>query len=557
MKDLHLKLQRLQGKAYGTYNDLRGHSWSSGDFEWNWVHIQGDPYAPPSRMRISVALKDLGIPEEWVTREVQRVALADFLLRRLALSCATQARSLGTGNGGLLATVEPGPEILKRNSCRIENGKVHALIQVGLPADARKIESAWAIEVLCQRLPEALTESLYCANFRLVDCERAIRNLEIQRALRDSLDSLGLVAFVGDHAVLPRASGTSVLPLRGARPFKAPEGLQVEIEVMGERFKGLGIPKGITVIAGGGFQGKSTLLSAVEIGVYDHVMGDGRERVVTDPTAFKIRSEEGRQVLGSCIEPLVRHLPGGKNTRFFNTTLASGSTSQAANLVEAIGLGVRTMLVDEDISAVNFLIRDERMRRLIRQDREPLIPLVSRIQEFRDQLGLNFVMVIGACGDYLRVADTVIVMEEWEPRLATEEARIALGDHAEVVPQESYPDFPKDWTHSLDAIGKHLKNGLRPASAVEKGIKVKANAQRLQLGRLQADVTKLSQFVCVEQIRSAGAAALNILLTGKQGPLEDAVAGGSAALSFPEGLDLADVRPQELGAAILRLAEME
>lgn len=555
MKELHLKLQRLHGKQYGTYNDLRGHTWQMGDFEWNWVHIQGDPFAPPSRVRVTVKLANLGVPEDWYSTEIRRLALADFYLRRLSFSCQSHANSVGTGNGGVLATVEPGPEILVRNSCRIEGDKLVALIQVGLPAETRRIEADWVIKLLCQSLPDALTEACYAMNFQATEVEKTLRNLEVQRGIRAQLDSLGLVGFVGNGSILPRSSGFSEQPLKGARPFVSPPQMAVHIEVEGQVITGMGIPKGITVIAGGGFHGKSTLLRALEMAIYDHVHGDGRERVVCDATAFKVRAEEGRQVLGTCIEPFVRRLPGGKETTHFSTPSASGSTSQATNLMEAIGLGAHTLLLDEDISAVNFLIRDERMRHLIHPDKEPLIPLVDRIQELRDLKGLNFVMVVGACGDYLSVADTVIVMEEWEPRLATAEARLAQG--GPVPTSQKMPAWPLQFEHSLEALRHHLKPGLRPASSVEKGIKVKANMQRIQLGRLVADVSRLSQFACLEQIKSVGAAALSLLHASKSGSLEEAVKEGSASHSFPEGMDLAEARGLELGAIILRMAEME
>jgi len=556
LKDLHMKLQRLHGKAFGTYNDLRGHAWEIGDFQWNWIHIQGDPFAPPSRLRISASLAALGIPESWFSNPIRTQALADFLLRRLALCLGEHSQNLGTGNGGVLACAEPGPQVLRRNSMRIENGTLTALVQVGLPSDERRVVGEWVIQLLCQSLPDALTEALYSINIRAKECEAHIHALELQQALRATLPQLGLVAFVADGSVLPRASGSSNLPLRGARPFVSPLELRTEIEVLGEKIVGMGIPTGITAIAGGGFQGKSTLLRSLELAIYDHIPGDGRERVVCDPSAFKVRTEEGRQVIGSCIEPLVRRLPGGKETNRFTTTSASGSTSQAANLVEAIGLGAQTILIDEDISAVNFLIRDERMRQLVRSSHEPLIPLVDRIVELKTQLKLNFVMVIGACGDYLRVADTVIVMEDWEPRVATLEAHEICAQE-QASPAENWPKWPKDFRHSLEDVRKKLRPGLRPATAVEKGIKVKVTPQKVQLGRLIADISRVPQIVCSEQLRSIGAAALALLQSDPALTLEEAVSKGSLHLSMTEGLDLAEARPLELGATLLRMAEME
>ncbi len=555
LQDLHIKLQRLHGKSYGTYNDLRNRTWHAGDFAWDFVHVQGDPYAPPSRLKVTVPLVSLGFPTEWYDTPVRRLGLVDFLLRRLVLALAGHDASVGTGNGGTLQVAIPGPEILARNTCRLEGDHLVALVQVGLPGDGRRIEAEWAIGILCQTLPDALTEAFYSINFKAKDCELFLRNLEIQEALREALPERGLVAFVGEGAILPRASGTSQEPLRGAKAFRIPPEMRVEIDVLGERLVGMGIPRGLTAIAGGGFQGKSTLLRALELAVYNHVPGDGRERVVCDATAFKVRAEEGRQVMGTCIEPMVRRLPGGKDTRSFQTTNASGSTSQASNLMEAIGLGAKTLLIDEDVSAVNFLIRDARMRQLIRSGQEPLIPLVDRIEELRDQLRLNVILVVGACGDFLPLCNQVIVMEEWQPRVATAEAK-ALSRPTAETDQAPFPNWPKVWTHSLESVRTHLKPGLRPSNAVEKAIKVKATPQKVQLGKLEAQVHLLDQIVCVEQWRFAGAGALAMLMGKQTGILEEAVWKGAAHWSQPDGLDLAEVRPLEFGAMMLRLAEM-
>ena len=554
MKELHMKLQRLHGKAFGTFNDLRKMAWRIGDFSGEWIHIQGDPFAPPSRLRVSAKLSEIGYPEDWYATEPRRIALADFLLRRLHATTASHTERIGVGNGGLLSCMQPGSEILLRNACRIENGKLLAIVHVGLPADSRRIEAEWAIQVLLQRLPDALTEAFYTLNFKAAECEAHIRCLELQHALREQLLARSLVGFVADGSILPRASGQSETPLPLAKPFVAPEGLRIELEALGEKISGMGIPRGITVIAGGGFHGKSTLLRSLEMAVYDHVPGDGRERVVCDPCAFKVRTEDGRVVHGTCIEPLVRRLPGNKDTRVFNTLNASGSTSQAANLFEAVGLGAKTILIDEDVSAVNFLIRDERMRRVIRMDKEPLIPLVDRIQELRDTLGLSFILVIGACGDYLQVADTVIAMEEWEPRLVTEEAREACGLREPC--RETLPPLPPKWSHSMADLRATLKPYLIPSSAVERGVKVKVAAGKLQLGKLLSDVTRLSQVADQGQVRSCGAAILSLLQSSPASTLEEAVAFGSLALSSTEGMDLADARPLELGAALLRMSSL-
>jgi predicted ABC-class ATPase len=183
----------------------------------------------------------------------------------------------------------------------------------------------------------------------------------------------------------------------------------------------MGIPEGVTLVAGGGFHGKSTLLSALSWGVYDHVAGDGREYVVARADAVKIRAEDGRGVAGVDISAMIGGLPGGKSTQNFSTPNASGSTSQAANIAEALEVGTSLFLVDEDTSATNFMIRDERMRELV--SKEPITPFIDLVRPLHRTLGVSTVVVVGGVGDYLDVADRVILMEDYEPSDATPRAR--------------------------------------------------------------------------------------------------------------------------------------
>jgi predicted ABC-class ATPase len=376
MKALYQKIRALDGKNYGLYKSLAERSWDFGDFVLDFLHVQGDPYAPASRLLVRAKLSDLGYASEWGSDFERRLALSDFLHRRL--SHLVQQKYPGKDASVVFDVA--GPEMLVRNSLWIDNGEIRACLQVRLPGEGRKIQAEDAAEILTMVLPDLVSAGLY---FNKADESRMrehYRVLAERKEILAQLDSRGLCAFVPDGAVLPRASGLSEMPLEGAVKFVAPEELAVTLNACGREIRGMGIPKGITVITGGAFHGKSTLLQALVRSVFPHVPGDGREGIVVDETALRVGVEDGRSVRGTDLSMFVRDLPGGIGTKDFNTLSASGSTSEAANLLEAMEAGSRTFLIDEDSSAVNFLIRDMRVRKLLGDEREPLIPLTDRIR---------------------------------------------------------------------------------------------------------------------------------------------------------------------------------
>ena len=346
------------------------------------------------------------------------------------------------------------------------------------------------------------------------------RVLAERKAILEELEKQNLVAFVPDGAVLPRASGLSELPMEGAVPFAAPAEMEVTLDVCGRKIRGMGIPKGITVITGGAFHGKSTLLQALTKAVYPHVPGDGREGVVISESAVRVGVEDGRSVRGTDLSPFVRDLPGGISTKNFTTACASGSTSEAANLLEAMESGSDAFLIDEDSSAVNFLIRDVRVRKLLGDDREPLIPLTDRIREIQ---GRSFILVAGACGDFLDLADNIIVMTSYKAECArvngnavgiaqnagTNNAVKTVEESAKTVP--NLPAFVEPQCRSFAEYVKPLLPGLRPASAVERQVKVKISGDTLlQIGFLVSDTSKAGALVDKQQRFGAGFMLLNL-----------------------------------------------
>jgi predicted ABC-class ATPase len=502
MKALYQKIRSLDGKPYGTYKNLATREWDFGDFVLEFIHVQGDPYAPASRVLLRAKLATLGYAPEWGSDFEHRLALSDFLYRRLGRM--VQERYPGKDAAVVFDTA--GPEMLVRNSLWIDNGEIRACLQVRLPGEGRKIQAELAAEILTMVMPDLVAAGLYYTQGDEPAMQRHYRVLAERREILAQLDGRGLCAFVPDGAVLPRASGLSEMPLEGAVPFAAPAELAVTLNACGREIRGMGIPKGITVITGGAFHGKSTLLQALVRAVYPHVPGDGREGIVVDATALRVGVEDGRSVRGTDLSMFVRDLPGGISTKDFNTLSASGSTSEAANLLEAMEAGAKTFFIDEDSSAVNFLIRDVRVRKLLGDEREPLIPLTDRIRGLASA-GMNFVLVAGACGDYLDIADNIIVMANYKAEcakstLSPSKAEGLIGS----------VEAGKINVRPFAAYFEPLQKFVRPTSAVERQVKVKLTGDSLlQIGFLVSDTSRLVTLVDKQQRLGAGFMLLNML----------------------------------------------
>ena len=363
------------------------------------------------------------------------------------------------------------------------------------------------------------------------------------------------VPYFPVNAILPRRSGDSDLPLLdGPVPFESPESMRVAVELpSGRRVTGMGIPDGVTVIVGGGYHGKSTLLRAIERGVHPHVAGDGREWVITRADAASIRAEDGRSVTGVDISPFISGLPSGTDTRSFSTANASGSTSQAASLVEAVDAGASALLIDEDTSATNFMIRDERMRALIPAEREPITPFVDRIRPLLTERGVSTVLVAGGSGAFFDVADHVIALDAYLPQDVTAEAR-AL---AEAPPPSAAPVFAPPRAR-IPVPGCLRPTGKRKPAAAR-------GRDTIRLGREHLDLSAVSQLLDAAQTQAVAHALDRLADQAEQAgpvPVEDAIralferidAGGLETLSPHRGHPghLARPRPLEVHAAVNR-----
>ena len=429
--ELRSLLNRIDRRGYPAYKDTRG-TYQFPNYILSIDHVQGDPFAAPSRLSILVKGRAAGFPPELYDRPHRRIALQDQLTRRFGAAAERFSfQAKGSGQSGLIAVSRCGQEVLERTACRLDpkSGDVLMRFQVGFPANGRTVNAGELGKILFDFLPKCAEQALFYQNIDRERLRAAVDLAEDQHCVREQLPGLGLCAFVANGSVLPRASGVSSKPMGDGVKFMSPKELEVTLDLpRGRRITGMGIRRGVTLIVGGGYHGKSTLLGALELGVYDHIAGDGREYVITDPSAVKIRAEDGRSIRKTDISLFISDLPNGKDTVAFETEDASGSTSQAANVIESIEAGTSLLLIDEDTSATNFMVRDELMQRVIRRDMEPITPFIERVRELYESYGVSTVLVAGSSGAYFHVADTVIQMDRYVPRDITALAKAEAGN---------------------------------------------------------------------------------------------------------------------------------
>jgi len=520
MKDLESILHRIDGRGYKAYKEIEGRRFRFENFDLLVEHVQGDPYAAPSKLRALVPAETAALPVSALASPARRRATRDFLAR--AFRAVSELR-----------------------------------FTIDLPGAGRRILGRKAATLLIDVLPGIIDRSALAQNLDLEAFENHAAVVEDQEALRAALVDAGLVAFIGNGALLPRRSGVDDRPLIDGVRFLSPPSLEVILETPNAGpVHGMGVPQGITLIVGGGFHGKSTLLRAVETGIWDHIPGDGRELVVADPGAVKIRAEDGRTVHAVDISDFISHLPGGRGTSSFTTDLASGSTSQAASLVEALEVSSTALLLDEDTSATNFMIRDRRMQALVAKTSEPITPFVDRIRELRDELGVSTLLVMGGSGDYFDHADLVIQMADYLPLDVTGAAQKIAADLATGREEEREAKLEKPEPRRLKPDS--LEPDRRPGRW-----KIQARGlDTLVFGRSDIDLRAVEQLQDSSQLRTVGwiLGRLSEAPEPEIEPLvhiEDMLArldGGDWdwLTGYPDG-DLAVPRPYEVMAALNRL----
>ena len=426
--ELRNKLRSIDHKGYPTYKDLKG-QYNFGDYVLSIDHVQGDPFASPSRLSVRVEKAKAGFPAAYYDTKAKRITLQDHLTRLFGRQVAGGSfQAKGSGKSGLLSVSRCGQQVLERTAMRVKDGDLILRFEAGFPANGRTINARELEKMLFDILPDCVRRSLYYGKIDKEKLRQAICLCEDQQYIRQCLTERKLCAFIADGSVLPRESGVSERPMKNGVPFRSPESLRITLNLPNKgAVSGMGIPQGITLFVGGGYHGKSTILQALQNGVYDHIAGDGRELVITDASAFKLRAEDGRSVTGVDISPFIKNLPNRKDPVHFSTDDAIGSTSQAANLMEALESGSSLILIDEDTSATNFMVRDRLMAQVITPGEEPITPFISRVRGMYEDLGVSSVIVAGSSGAFFHMADTIIQMKEYVPIDITQKAKEAAA----------------------------------------------------------------------------------------------------------------------------------
>lgn len=496
--ELKQLLDRIDHRGYPAYKDTKGQYQFQG-YVFSIDHVQGDPFASPSKVSVQVKGSTAGFPKELYKGRHQRAALQDEMTRQFYRAIQKYAfRAKGSGKSGLISVSKCGQEVLERTACEInpKNGDVKLRFEVGFPANGRTINARELEKIVFEFLPECVEQSLFYKNCDKKRVRSIIDLAEDQQYIRDELEKNDLIAFVANGAILPRESGVSDKPMKGAVRFQSPKEMEVTMKLphKGE-ISGMGIRRGITLIVGGGYHGKSTLLKALELGVYNHIQGDGREYVITKDDAMKIRAEDGRSIKKTDISMFINDLPNGKDTRGFYTEDASGSTSQAANVIESMEAGASVMLIDEDTSATNFMIRDELMQRVIHRDMEPITPFIDRILELYQVYGISTVIVAGSSGAYFHIADTIIQMDRYEPKEITKLAKETAKDFPAMSGMENPAEKP------VFIRCPRQGRGFKPNDR----IKMKTMGKEMvQLNRENIDLRYVEQLADTEQVSALG-----------------------------------------------------
>ena len=502
-EDLKQILERIDHRGYPAYKDTRG-VYQFGTYILGIDHVQGDPFAAPSRLHIQVAGRAVRIPKELYDSKHKKTAVADYLLRNFAKQLERHSfQAHGSGKSGIIQVTRCGQEVLERTACEIDEktGDVTVRFEVGFPARGRTIQAGELVKILYQYLPACVEKALYYKNMDRNAVKQAAELSVDQEYIREQLKKEGLVAFVADGSILPRESGVSQRPMKDAVPFASPDSMRITMKLPYKgMLTGMGIRKGVTLIVGGGYHGKSTLLNALELGIYDHISGDGREYVITDPSAQKLRSEDGRFIKDVDISLFINDLPNKKDTLCFSTEDASGSTSQAAGIVESMEAGSKVFLLDEDTSATNFMVRDSFMQRVICREKEPITPFLERARDLYEKAGISTILVAGSSGAFFHIADTVIQMDNYHPVDITAVTKKLCQEYplSDIeAPTFRLPESHRIMTRAKVAPSRHSRPG-QPEK-----LKTKVHGKDgFSLGKTEVDLRYVEQLIDSEQTAS-------------------------------------------------------
>lgn len=512
-EELRQQLRSINRKSYPAYKGLKG-LYHFGNYILSIDHVQGDPFASPSHVSIQISHRDAGFPVEYYKDTLTRTTLCDYLTRQFEKQVSQYSfRAKGSGKSGLLTVSHCGQEILSRTACEITEKGITARFFVGFPANGRTINATELEKILFDFLPVCIQKSFFYSSLNAKELQNYIELAEDQEFIRQTLPAKNLCAFIADGSILPRESGISSRPMKASVPFTSPDSLRISINLPHKgKITGMGIPKGITLIVGGGYHGKSTLLNALELGVYNHIPGDGREYVITDATAVKLRSEDGRFIKDVDISMFINDLPNKKDTRCFSTLDASGSTSQAAGIVESMEAGSHLFLLDEDTSATNFMVRDAFMQQVIQREKEPITPFLERAEDLYKKAGISTILVAGSSGAFFHIADTIIQMDNYVPKDITASVKKLCCQYP--LPSVSVTDFQLPHSHRIMSRPAESSKRLRHNSRGNHSDSDATRPERLKtrisgtdsfsLGKQKIDLRYTEQLIDTEQTAALG-----------------------------------------------------
>lgn len=512
-EELRQQLRSINRKSYPAYKGLKG-LYHFGNYILSIDHVQGDPFASPSHVSIQISHRDAGFPVEYYKDTLTGTTLCDYLTRQFEKQVSQYSfRAKGSGKSGLLTVSHCGQEILSRTACEITEKGITARFFVGFPANGRTINATELEKILFDFLPVCIQKSFFYSSLNAKELQNYIELAEDQEFIRQTLPAKNLCAFIADGSILPRESGISSRPMKASVPFTSPDSLRISINLPHKgKITGMGIPKGITLIVGGGYHGKSTLLNALELGVYNHIPGDGREYVITDATAVKLRSEDGRFIKDVDISMFINDLPNKKDTRCFSTLDASGSTSQAAGIIESMEAGSHLFLLDEDTSATNFMVRDAFMQQVIQREKEPITPFLERAEDLYKKAGISTILVAGSSGAFFHIADTIIQMDNYVPKDITASVKKLCSQYP--LPAVSVTDFQLPHSHRIMSrpaeSSKHLRHNSRgnhsdSGAAKPERLKTRiSGTDGFSLGRQEIDLRYTEQLIDAEQTAALG-----------------------------------------------------
>ena len=512
-EELRQQLRSINRKSYPAYKGLKG-LYHFGNYILSIDHVQGDPFASPSHVSIQISHRDAGFPVEYYKDTLTGTTLCDYLTRQFEKQVSQYSfRAKGSGKSGLLTVSHCGQEILSRTACEITEKGITARFFVGFPANGRTINATELEKILFDFLPVCIQKSFFYSSLNAKELQNYIELAEDQEFIRQTLPAKNLCAFIADGSILPRESGISSRPMKASVPFTSPDSLRISINLPHKgKITGMGIPKGITLIVGGGYHGKSTLLNALELGVYNHIPGDGREYVITDATAVKLRSEDGRFIKDVDISMFINDLPNKKDTRCFSTLDASGSTSQAAGIVESMEAGSHLFLLDEDTSATNFMVRDAFMQQVIQREKEPITPFLERAEDLYKKAGISTILVAGSSGAFFHIADTIIQMDNYVPKDITASVKKLCSQYP--LPAVSVTDFQLPHSHRImsrpaesskrlihNSRGNHSDSDATRPERLKTRI---SGTDGFSLGRQEIDLRYTEQLIDAEQTAALG-----------------------------------------------------